>query len=262
MNDEKHRVAADLLRAYDTKVPIEPPRNTIAGLDLEGAYAIQQWQEKALKDAGRSIIGRKIGLTSVAMQQQLGVDSPDFGFFSDQQLYRDGDHIDVSRFIAPKVEPELAFIINRDLGADTTFDDVVEAVDEVYLAVEIIDSRVRDWDIRLVDTVADNASCAAVILSSQPIDVAVDQLPEVEAVMTVGDGEPHVGTGAAVMGHPLTPLVWLAGVLAEQGTPLKAGEIILTGSFCGAAAVRAGENVYVDYGTYGTLTATFSKGHK
>ncbi|WP_151640393.1 2-keto-4-pentenoate hydratase [Corynebacterium sp. 11A] len=262
MNDAKEKVAAALLEAYDTKEAIEPPRNTIPDLDLDGAYVIQQWQERALKEQGRTILGRKIGLTSIAMQRQLGVDSPDFGFFTDQQLFHDGDHIDVSQFIAPKVEPELAFKINRDLGADATFDEVVDAVEEAYLAVEIIDSRVQNWDIRLVDTVADNASCAAVILSSNPVDIPIGQLAEVEAEMTVGEGAPQSGIGSAVMGHPLKPLVWLAGVLAEQGTPLQAGEIILTGSFCGAAAVHAGESVRVDYGKYGTLTATFSEGQQ
>lgn len=255
-------VAKNLFEAYRTGVPIEPPRITIPDLTLSEAYGIQQWQQRAFEAEGKSIAGRKIGLTSVAMQEQLGVDSPDFGFFTDDQLFYDGEHLNVSGFIAPKVEPELAFKINRDLGGNTTFEDAVEAIEATYLAVEIIDSRVRDWDIRLVDTVADNASCAAVVLSREPVDIAVTELPHVKVNMHVGEEQDFDGCGVAVMGHPINPLVWLAGVLADQGTPLKAGEIILTGSFCAAASVRAGDTVRADYGTYGNLEISFIKEEK
>lgn len=250
-------VAGDFLNAYETRQPIAPPRTTVEGLDLAGAYRIQQLQEQAFEQAGRKVIGRKIGLTSLAMQRQLGVDSPDFGFFTEDLVYEGGDQIEVSRFIAPKVEPELAFILGRDLPADASREDVVAAVESVHLAVEIIDSRVADWDITLVDTVADNASCGAIILDRTPIEVADTDLPEVSATMLI-DGQPAgSGTGADVMGHPLAPLHWLAATLGEQGVPLKAGDIILTGSFCGAAPVLAGSSVEVDYGPYGRLSATF-----
>lgn len=250
-------VAHDLFTAYDSGEPVSPPRTVIDGLDLDDAYRIQELQEQAFLDRGEKVVGRKIGLTSVAMQQQLGVDSPDFGFFTDAMVYQDTDPIPTARFLAPKVEPELGFRLGRDLSADASFEEVVSAVDAVYLAVEIIDSRVRDWDITLVDTVADNASCGAVILSSEPVDIPVDQLAEVTAVMSVNGEEAGRGVGADVMGHPLEPLKWLAGVLGEQGVPLKAGDIILTGSFCGAAPVTPGADVEVDYGPFGKLTATF-----
>ncbi|WIM69274.1 2-keto-4-pentenoate hydratase [Corynebacterium suedekumii] len=250
-------VAKDLLDAYRTGDPIAPPRETVDGLDLDGAYRIQQLQEQAFIDAGRTVVGRKIGLTSLAMQQQLGVDSPDFGFFTDDLVFADGADIEVSRFIAPKVEPELAFILGSDLAADATIEDVHAAIASTHLAVEIIDSRVRDWDIRLVDTVADNASCGAVILDRTPVDVSLEDLPKVTAEMSIGGDLAGSGTGSDVMGHPLAPLHWLAGVLGEQGVPLKAGDIVLTGSFCGATPVVAGQRVDVDYGPYGRLSATF-----
>lgn len=250
-------IADDFLEAYRTGEPIAPPRETIDGLDLDDAYRIQQLQEQAFVDAGRTVVGRKIGLTSRAMQQQLGVDSPDFGFFTDDLVFEDGAQIEVSRFIAPKVEPELAFILGRDLAADATIEDVYDAVASTHLAVEIIDSRVRDWNIRLVDTVADNASCGAVILDRTPVDISVEDLPQVTAVMSIGGEVSGSGTGADVMGHPLAPLHWLAGVLGQQGVPLKAGDIVLTGSFCGAAPVIAGQSVDVNYGPYGRLSATF-----
>ncbi|WIM72774.1 fumarylacetoacetate hydrolase family protein [Corynebacterium suedekumii] len=155
------------------------------------------------------------------------------------------------------MEPELALILGSDLAADATIEDVHAAIASTHLAVEIIDSRVRDWDIRLVDTVADNASCGAVILDRTPVDVSLEDLPMVTAEMTIGGDVAGSGTGSDVMGHPLAPLPWLAGVLGEQGVPLKAGDIVLTGSFCGAAPVVAGQSVEVDYGPYGRLSATF-----
>lgn len=250
-------VAAALLHAYRTRKPVEPPRESLPSLDLEGAYRIQLWQEEKLKADGTDVVGRKIGLTSLAMQQQLGVDSPDFGFFTEDLVWESGADIEVSRFISPKVEPELAFILERDLLAEVTLDDVREAVASVHLAIEIIDSRVRDWDIRLVDTVADNASCGAVIIDHTPVDVPLDELTEVIAEMSVGGQLAGSGRGSDVMGDPLQPLVWLAGVLGHRGAPLKAGDIILTGSFCGAAPVNRGESVIVDFGPLGTISASF-----
>ncbi len=249
-------VAHDLFTAYDSGEPVAPPRTVLADLSLNDAYRIQQLQEQAFIDRGEQVVGRKIGLTSVAMQTQLGVDSPDFGFFTDAMVYHDTDPIPTARFIAPKVEPELGFRLGRDLPADPTLEDVAAAIDATYLAVEIIDSRVRDWDIRLVDTVADNASCGAVILSP-PVDIPLEQLTAVTATMTIDGVEAGRGTGADVMGHPLEPLKWLAGVLGERGVPLRSGDIILTGSFCGAAPVTPGADVEVDYGDFGQLSVTF-----
>lgn len=250
-------VAHDLFTAYDSRAAAAPPRTVIDALDLDDAYRIQQIQEQAFTDRGEKVVGRKIGLTSLAMQRQLGVDSPDFGFFTDAMVYHDGDRIPVNRFIAPKIEPELGFRLSHELPADPSLHEVIDAIDATYLAVEIIDSRVRDWDITLVDTVADNASCGAVILSSEPVDIPVDKLTDVVATMTVDGQVAGQGTGADVMGHPLTPLQWLAGVLAAQSVPLKAGDVILTGSFCGAAPVAPGADVDVDYGPYGRLNITF-----
>ncbi|QMV85749.1 fumarylacetoacetate hydrolase family protein [Corynebacterium hindlerae] len=258
MNVNYEAVAKELAEAYTTKQPITPPRETLPGLDLSGAYRIQQIQEEMLVAAGEKIAGRKIGLTSLAMQQQLGVDSPDFGFFTEKQVFRSGDVIDASQFISPKVEPELGFVLNRDLPATATMDEVREAIGETFLAVEIIDSRVRDWDIKLVDTVADNASCAAIVLGNVAEEIVFDDLPSVPATMTIDGEVAGTGEGSAVMGHPVEPLVWLAQTLGEQGVGLKAGDIVLTGSFCAAAPVIPGSTVDVDFGRYGQLSVSFS----
>lgn len=257
MSESLQRVAGDLFAAYRTRTPIAPPRLTIPGLDVAGAYKIQQTQERAFEDAGHRVVGRKIGLTSLAMQRQLGVDSPDFGFFTDRMVFADGDTIEVSQFIDPKIEPELAFRLGSDLPPDADFEAVAAAIDSTFVAAEIIDSRVRDWDIRLVDTVADNASCGAVILGAELKNVPVCDLPGVAACMRIGGEVVGEGTGAAVMDHPLHPLVWLARTLGEQNVTLRAGDLILTGSFCGAAPVAAGDTVTVSYGDLGSLTAHF-----
>lgn len=251
-------VARALADAYRTREPIAPPRELIDGLDVAGAYRIQQLQEQQFLAEGQVLRGRKIGLTSLAMQQQLGVDSPDFGFFTNAMMYPAMSIIPTDRFIAPKVEPELAFRLGADLSASATMEEVIAAIDGTFLAVEIIDSRVRDWDIRLVDTIADNASCGAVVLSKEPVAIAPEDLPAVTATMVM-DGQPAgSGTGAAVMGHPLQPLVWLAHTLGEQGVALTRGNIILTGSFCGATPIVPGGHLTVDYGPYGHLSMDFT----
>ncbi|QPK79125.1 fumarylacetoacetate hydrolase family protein [Corynebacterium lizhenjunii] len=254
---ELSAVAQALYAAYASKKPVSPPRDTLANLTVEDAYAIQQEQERAFVAAGHTVIGRKIGLTSVAMQQQLGVDSPDFGFFTDRLSFAPGEQIPVDRFIAPKVEPELAFKLSKDLGQGASFDDVLGAIESVHLAVELIDSRVRDWDITLADTIADNASCGAVIVDPRPASIALEDLEDVPAVMYLDGAEVGRGSGSAVMGHPLKPLEWLANVLGTMGVPLKAGQVVLTGSFCGAAPVAVGSKLVVDYGIYGSLETSF-----
>lgn len=250
-------VAQQLLEAYTTLTPITPPRNLLPELDVNQAYRIQQLQEHERTAAGETIRGRKIGLTSIAMQQQLGVDSPDFGFFTETMMYDADRLIPVDSFISPKVEPELGFLLAKDLSATATMADIIDAIETTFLAVEIIDSRVADWDIHLVDTIADNASCGAIILSQEPVDIPADQLAQVSVSMKLNNNEVGSGTGTAVMGHPLKPLVWLAATLGAQGVKLSKGDIILTGSFCAAASISAGDHLEVDYGNYGSLSVNF-----
>lgn len=250
-------IAEMLLDAAGTRFAINPPRMLIPGLNLDDAYRIQLLQQRALLAQGKEIVGRKIGLTSAAMQQQLGVDNPDFGFFTRDTIFEDGAEIPAAKFIAPRVEPEVAVVLDRDLGAGEDLVSVAAAVRSIHVAVEIIDSRVKNWDITLVDTVADNASGAGVILGPE-ITAQAEDLPTITAVMSLNGAEVARGMGVDVMGHPLAPVVWLATELAERGAPLTAGEIILTGSFCAASPVVAGDQLNVDYGEYGGLSVTFS----
>lgn len=246
-----------LLNARESKKAIRPIRETLPAAAICDAYAIQTVQLNALLAQGRSLIGHKIGLTSLAMQKQLGVDSPDFGFVLDDMIFEEGVCIPVDSFISPKVEPELAFRISKDLGEGTTLDDVKDAIEATYPAIEIIDSRIENWDIKLIDTISDNASCGAIVVGTTPLDIDLNDLPKVLCTLLVGSEERASGEGKDVMGHPLEPLAWLARVLAEQGDCLKAGQIILTGSFTQALPVVAGEKITARYEGFGELNLTF-----
>lgn len=258
-HEELAALAEEILTAYRTGKPIEPLRDRVADFGLAEAYYVQTEQLKHFLAAGETLAGHKVGLTSLAMQQQLGVDEPDFGFFLKTMLHYDGATLPADEFISPKVEPEFGFVLTEDLeGPGVTVEQAKAAIGKIYPAIEIIDSRIRDWDIKLVDTVADNASCGAIAVSKTPLNVTVDELSEVQCTLRI-NGEAKVsGTGAAVMGDPIAPLAWLANTLGAQGVSLKAGQLILPGSFTKALPVVAGEEATADFGELGSLTIAFS----
>ncbi|MDQ1576879.1 MAG: 2-keto-4-pentenoate hydratase [Microbacteriaceae bacterium] len=259
MSDLNSELARDLLEATRTRVPVPRLTTRFPQLTVDDAYEIQTLQLRAHEKAGRVLIGRKVGLTSKAMQDQLGVDSPDFGFFFEDMLYTDGAKIPVGQFVSPKVEPEFAFILGTDLqGPGVTLEAAAQAIAHVHPAIEIIDSRIADWDIGLVDTIADNASCGAIVIGEHEIDVEPLLLSDLECTLRV-DGEPiGVGRGDAVMGHPVAPLAWLANVLGERGVGLRAGDAVLPGALMAAAAIPVGVDVTADFGANGSLTIAFS----
>lgn len=248
----------ELLAATETRVPVAPLRDRLEGMTLADAYHVQTIQLDHHLAAGRVLAGRKVGLTSLAMQRQLGVDSPDFGFFFEDMVHQDGANVPVSGFIQPKVEPEFGFVLKESLqGPGVTLEQAAAAIGTVYPAIEIIDSRITDWDIKLVDTVADNASCGAIAVGSIPLDVDPAALLDVTCSLVI-DGETlGSGTGADVMGNPVAPLAWLANVLGEEGVALEAGQLILPGSFTKAEPVTAGSTAVADFGPLGKLTINF-----
>ncbi|MCG2621104.1 fumarylacetoacetate hydrolase family protein [Arthrobacter sp. I2-34] len=257
--DVLQQFADELLEASRTMVPVAPLRDRLEGMGLQDAYEIQEAQLRHHLAAGRVLAGRKVGLTSLAMQAQLGVDSPDFGFFFDDMVHHEDARIPAAGFIAPKVEPEFGFVLKEDLsGPGVTREHAAAAIGEVYAAIEIIDSRIANWDIRLVDTVADNASCGAIAVGRTPLPVAVEDLAAVECTLRINGEARESGTGAAVMDDPVAPLAWLANVLGEQGVALKAGQLVLPGSFTKALPVVAGESATADFGDLGSLTINFS----
>ncbi|GAB3623765.1 fumarylacetoacetate hydrolase family protein [Mariniluteicoccus endophyticus] len=256
---QQHRELADAFNtARRTGEPIVPPRETLEGMEISDAYAVQLLQEADFVGSGDPVVGRKIGLTSLAMQKQLSVDQPDFGFVTESMTARDNHRFAAGEFISPKVEPELGLVLAKDLrGPGVTLEQAIDAVASVHAAIEIIDSRVADWNIRLVDTIADNASCGAIAYASEAMDVEVSATDKVECSLKINGEVVANGTGADVMGHPAEPLAWLANVLGEQGVTLKAGEVVLTGSFTGAVAVEPGTSATADFGDLGSITIHF-----
>ncbi|WP_431710267.1 2-keto-4-pentenoate hydratase [Glutamicibacter uratoxydans] len=253
------RLAEELLKATDELTAVPPLRDRVLDMNLNDAYQVQDLQLQAHLANGRVLAGRKVGLTSLAMQQQLGVDSPDFGFFFTDMVHNEDASIPADSFISPKVEPEFGFVLKETLtGPGVTREQAAAAIGEIYPAIEIIDSRIENWDIKLVDTVADNASCGAIAVGTTALDVNVEDLAEVSCSLVIDGETVSTGQGSAVMGDPIAPLAWLANVLGEQGVSLEAGQLILPGSFTGAVPVVANSSATADFGELGKLTINFS----
>jgi 2-keto-4-pentenoate hydratase len=254
---EVARIAADLFAAFETGVAIDPPTAAHPDLGVADAYRIQRDLFTHHDRAGRRIVGRKIGLTSLAMQRQLGIDSPDFGSILDTHVFESGGAVSRSglRMIAPKLEPEVAVVLERPLsGTGITAKDVRAATGEVVAVMELIDSRVRDWRIGLADTISDNASCLGVIVGDRRRLDEVGDLSELPVTFSRDASVEQLGTGSAVMGNPFEAVAWLANELARYGDALPVGELVLAGSF--TAAIDATPGTYVaDFGpTLGTAS--------
>lgn len=231
-------LAARLRHAENTRQPVAPVRGEVAPDDMALAYAIQQQNVDARLAQGERIVGRKIGLTSLAVQKQLGVDQPDFGALFANMAYGDGAAMALSRLIQPKVEAEIALVLEHDLTQEKhSFADILRASAFALAAIEVVDSRIQDWDIRFVDTVADNASSAMFVLGSRPVRLA--DLDLAAAAMTLSrDGEVlSRGSGAACLGNPINAAVWLADMMVKMETPLRAGDVVLTGALGPMVAV-------------------------
>jgi 2-keto-4-pentenoate hydratase len=204
------------------------------------------------------VSGHKVGLTSEAMRRQLGVDQPDYGHLLDSMFHLEHLPIAANGFLQPRVEPEIAFVLKKPLaGPGVTAARAIAAVDFVLPALEIIDSRVRDWEITLADTVADNASSGVVVLGSRPTRLADADLTLTSCVLRRGGEEVGQGVGGAVLGTPVNALVWLANTLGDLGVALEPGHVVLPGSVTAAVPVRAGDTFTATFGGLGDVTACF-----
>ncbi|VVE69359.1 2-keto-4-pentenoate hydratase [Pandoraea captiosa] len=251
--------AADaLLEAERSRRFIAPLRETFAPLTIDDAYAIQRINTERRLAAGRRIVGCKIGLTSVAVQKQLGVDQPDFGMLFDDMGYGDGEPIPASILTQPKIEAEIAFVFGRDLNVDNPGQlDVLNAIEYALPALEIVGSRVADWNIRITDTIADNASSSAYVLGNTPKKLSEFDVRMCGMVLE-RRGEPvSVGAGAACLGSPINAVVWLARTMAAVGTPLKAGDLVLSGALGPMAAVTPGDIFETRINGLGSVRAVF-----
>lgn len=252
--------AADMLaEAARTGTACPPVRTLFDDGDLETAYVVQQVNVRRGLDAGRRIVGRKIGLTSPAVQRQLGVDQPDFGALFADMAVPDGGEVPAGRLLQPKVEAEVALVLGRDLPyRECTVADVLRAVDFALPALEIVDSRVRGWDIHLVDTVADNASCGLYALGCTPVPLTRIDLRAVTMTMARGGATVSAGSGADCLGGPLNAAVWLASALAERGDPLRAGDLVLTGALGPMAPAGPGDAFEATISDLGSVRVAFA----
>lgn len=251
-------VAATLYEAERTQKPLPPLTETYPGLNADDAYAIQQVLIDRKVREGARVVGHKIGLTSLAMQQLLGVDQPDYGHLLDTMMVPDGSALQREDLIAPRVEAEIAFILREELrGPGITVAKVMAATQYVFAALEIVDSRVADWKIKLQDTIADNASSCRMVMGGRYVPVDDIDLRLTGLVLEKNGEIANTAAGAAVLGHPAQAVAWLANKLAEFDTPLRAGEAILPGALSAMVAVQAGDQVRATFDRLGSVSIRF-----
>jgi 2-oxopent-4-enoate hydratase len=257
--DLHQQLADELWDADRAAKPVPPLTDRHPDLTIEDAYAIQTINIERRIAAGERVIGRKVGLTSKPMQELLGVDEPDFGVLTDAMLVEDGDLIPLSRLVQPRMEAELAFVMSRDLaGPGISAAVALDAIAGVLPAVEVVDSRVADWKIKLVDTVADNASSGLLVVGGRMRPVSELDL-RLLGVVVSRDGEViDTGAGAAALGNPARCVAWLANKLGSFGAGLQAGDIVLPGAVHKMVPVQPGDVFRAEFAHLGPVTVRFS----
>jgi 2-keto-4-pentenoate hydratase len=249
-----------LLEAEKTRIPISPFTSAEEQISAEDAYGIQLELIKSKLNAGATVKGMKIGLTSKAMQEMLNVYTPDYGHILDSMVYEQTHPVNTDQFIQPRVEFEIAFVLKEDLkGPNVTIEDVYQATEYVVPAIEIIDSRIKDWKIKFEDTVADNGSSAGAILGDTKTPISAVDLATVEMKAFKNNELFDTATGAAVLGNPAKAVAWLANELGKYDITLRKGQFILAGALSKAVDVVAGEEYEADFGPLGKVAVSFEK---
>ncbi|GAB3151792.1 2-keto-4-pentenoate hydratase [Micromonospora sonneratiae] len=262
MTVDIERAAQALTEARRHRKPCPPLRGRLLSeADVASAYQVQQFQVRRWLDRGCRQVGAKIGLTSRAVQESFGVFQPDYGVLLNSMEVPDGVEVDLGRLLQPKVEAEIAFVLGADLPFEqVTTADVIHAVDYLLPAIEIVDSRIADWDISIVDTIADNASSGLFVLGTSPRRLADVDLRLCGMVLEQA-GEPvSVGAGAACLGNPLHALAWLADTMARAGSPLRAGDVVLSGALGPMVPVTPGAAYEARISGLGSVRTCFSRG--
>ncbi|MGN6462999.1 MAG: 2-keto-4-pentenoate hydratase [Pseudolabrys sp.] len=252
--------AADaIFNARDQQSPIRPIRETFKIGSAADAYAVQDINTRRYLQNGRALSGRKIGLTAKSVQRQMGVDEPDFGMLWRDTEYGSGTKIPTDTLIQPRIEGEIAFVLEREItDPETSITDLIRSVAYALPAIEIVDSAIANWDIQLVDTIADNASAAGYVIGHDP--KALGQLDLRLCGMIISDatsGILSVGTGAACLDHPLYAMQWLARKMIDVGRPLQAGDLVLSGALGPMVAGSKGSTFVVEIQGFSPLTISF-----
>ena len=258
-NERADEFAQRLYDAMQTLIPTSPLTDDEPDMTLEDGYLVQQGIVRRMIDAGDRIVGYKLGLTSRPMQEMLGISSPDLAPVMASHVKQDAFAIETAQFISPKMEAEIAFILNADLnGPNCTVADVLAATRGVSAALEIVDSRVADWKIKLGDTVSDMASCGAIVLSGNVVPLTDFDIRLVGMVFTRNGEVVATGAGGAALGNPAAAIAWLVNTLYPLGEGLKAGHVVMTGALHAAVPVNTGDVFRADFDRLGPVTARMS----
>lgn len=258
---ELAKLVDTLAQAKESRKPCAPLTEIFPALTLPEAYSVSEitltnW----LRQGKGRLTGKKIGLTSRAVQKQLGVAEPDFGYLTSEMNLPMGESVSRSSLLQPKVEGEVAFVLKRDLvGPGLTVADVIRATEFVLPCIEVIDSRVKDWKIKIQDTVADNASSAKYVLGTKPTRLGALDLRQSGMALRINGEVVSTGCGAACLDHPALAVAWLANTLGAHGVSLKAGEVILSGAFGPVMPVSAGDHVEVSISGLGSVHCFFGE---
>jgi len=253
-----HEALARRLRDAYQGGAVAPLRDVLAPDDASGAYQVQAINTRHWLELGRRIVGRKVGLTSLAVQKQFGVDQPDFGVLFDDMWLPEGGVLSPAAMLQPRVEAEVALVLAHDVTSLTASEeDIAAATLHAVAALEIVDSRIADWKITFADTVADNGSSACFVLGQQHHALAGLDLYSCGMVLEVNGAVMSVGAGAACLGHPLKAAAWLARTLAAAGEPLRAGDIVLTGALGPMVSLNPGDRVLAKIGGLGTVSFSY-----
>jgi 2-keto-4-pentenoate hydratase len=256
--ETRDELAADLAQAERSKVAMAPLTDGHPGIDVVDAYEIQLINIRQRVAEGARVVGHKVGLSSEAMQQMMGVDEPDYGHLLDEMEVFEHTAVPAGRYLYPRVEVEVGFILADDLpGAGCTEDDVLAATAAFAPAIELIDSRISDWKIRLCDTIADNASSAGFVLGAARVSPKDIDIKAIDAVLTRNGETVATGRSDAVLGNPVTSVAWLARKVADFGVRLRAGDVVLPGSCTRAIDARPGDNFVAEFDGLGSVRLTF-----
>lgn len=255
----REQLAVDLAEAERSRVPMSPLTDAYPDIDVVDAYEIQLINIRRRLAEGATVVGHKVGLSSAAMQQMMGVDEPDYGhLLADMEVFEDIP-VDAGRYLYPRVEVEVGFILADDLpGAGCTEDDVLAATAAFAPSIELIDTRISDWKIKLCDTIADNASSAGFILGAGRVSPKDIDITAIDAVLTRNGEVVAEGRSDAVLGNPVTAVAWLARKVDSFGVRLRAGDIVLPGSCTRAIDVRPGDRFVADFAGLGSVRLSFA----